>query len=835
MTDVTRLADYAPFSHPVREVHLTFRLDPDATTVIAKVAFEGGSGDLRLDGLDMELVSATIDGTPVTPQVDATGLTVAATDLPEGPFTWEAETRIAPSKNTVLEGLYISNGIYCTQCEAEGFRRITFFPDRPDVMAIYTVRIEADLPVLLSNGNLTASGEGWAEWHDPWPKPSYLFALVAGDLESLDDSFTTRSGREVALRIWVQHKDLDRCAYAMESLKKAMAWDEREYGREYDLDLFQIVAVDDFNAGAMENKGLNVFNTRYVLASPETATDADFEGIESVIAHEYFHNWTGNRITCRDWFQLSLKEGLTVYRDQCFTADMRSAPVKRIGDVRILRAAQFREDAGPLAHPVRPESYVEINNFYTATVYEKGAELIRMLHAIIGQEGYDAALALYFDRHDGQACTIEDWLTCFEDATGRDLSHFLRWYEQAGTPTLTARHEHRDGQMHLTFAQSTPPTPGQPDKQPVPIPIRWGLLTEAGEVASGTFTLTEAEDTLSIPAPEGAVPSLLRDFSAPVILKQPAGGDAFRLAHDTDPFNRAEAGRALALATLVDGEDAEPWLDGMVRTVTDDTLDAAFRAQMLALPGEAELARAIAASGRTPDPDAIHTERRALRQALAEKLADRLADLEEAIRPAGPYSPDGDAPGGRALANALLGLWVLNDGPAAARAAFDDATNLTDSLAALGLLVSEGAAKDALASFHARWHDTPLVLDKWFGVQAVATPPGDALDTVRRLAEHPDFTWRTPNRFRALIPAFAANHAAFHRADGAGYRLVADWLMRMDPVNPSVAARSSAVFETWRRYDSARQALIEEQLERLASRDGLSRDMAEMVGRMRAG
>ncbi len=520
------LSDYLSPSHLVESVHLTFRLAPRATRVLAAIRFvpnpaRPGRHDLRLDGEQLALIAASIDGAPVALAPDDTGLTIPAGLLPEGPFLWQSEVEIAPEGNTALEGLYMSRGMYCTQCEAEGFRKITFYPDRPDVMAPFHVRIESDLPVLLSNGDAVAQGAGFAEWHDPWPKPSYLFALVAGDLLAHSDTFRTMSGRDVALNIWVRPGDEGKCAYAMDALKRSMKWDEDTYGREYDLDIFNIVAVDDFNMGAMENKGLNIFNSKYVLALAETATDDDFARIEAIIAHEYFHNWTGNRITCRDWFQLCLKEGLTVYRDQQFSGDMRSAAVKRIEDVLTLRARQFREDGGPLAHPVRPDQYVEINNFYTATVYEKGAEVIGMLKRLVGDEEYRRALDLYFERHDGQAATIEDWLKVFEDTTGRDLTQFKRWYTDAGTPRLSVTEDWQDGTYTLHFTQATAATPGQPNKPPRVIPIALGLLNPNGDEVLPTTVLemTEASQSFSFPGLAARpTPSILRGFSAPVVL-----------------------------------------------------------------------------------------------------------------------------------------------------------------------------------------------------------------------------------------------------------------------------------------------------------------------------
>ena len=845
---VVRLCDYAPPPWRIEEAALTFRLAPGSTRVISRIRFSPADAarrqDLRLDGEGLTLVSAMIDGRPVQASPDATGLTLPAAALPHGPFLWEAEVEIVPEANTALEGLYMSRGMYCTQCEAEGFRKITFYPDRPDVMAPFRVRIESDLPVLLSNGNPVASGPGWAEWHDPWPKPAYLFALVAGDLVAHSDRFTTASGREVALNIWVRPGDEGRCGYAMEALKRSMTWDEQAYGREYDLDIFNIVAVDDFNMGAMENKGLNIFNSRYVLCSPETATDDDYDNIERIVAHEYFHNWTGNRITCRDWFQLCLKEGLTVFRDQQFSADMRSAPVRRIRDVLTLRARQFREDAGPLAHPVRPESYSEINNFYTATVYEKGAELIRMLHLLVGPEGYDAALALYFERHDGQACTVEDWIAVFEDATGRDLSQFRLWYSQAGTPrvSVTEDWDEASGTFALTLRQRTPPTPGQPHKAPLPIPVAIGLLAPDGTEALPTrvLELAQAEARFAFPGLSARpVPSVLRGFSAPVILQQPMSPErrAFLLAHDTDPFNRWEAGRALArdlLAGMVQ-EGAAPgpdYLDALLQMAGDDTLDPAFRALALRLPGEDEMAQALHEAGSVPDPLAIRAARDRLRRQIARHLADTLARLYETMDTPGPYSPDARDAGRRALRLAALSLLSLvDDGRRAARL-FGTAHNMTETIGALASLLDIGEGGEELAAFHRKWRGDRLVLDKWFSLQVLHAAPARAVQMARSLAAHPDFDWKNPNRFRAVFGALSGNPAGFHAADGSGYGLLADWLVRLDPVNPQTAARMSTAFETWPRYDDGRKSLIRAELERILATRGLSRDMHEMVARM---
>ena len=846
------LADYQPYPFVLDQVHLTFRLAPRATRVLARLSFapnpaRPGRHDLRLHGEKLALISVATGGRSLHPVVDSEGLTIAAADLPEGAFVLETEVEISPETNTALEGLYMSKGMYCTQCEAEGFRKITYYPDRPDVMARFFVRVEGDMPVLLSNGNPVAQGPGWAEWDDPWPKPAYLFALVAGELMAHPGHFTTASGRKVDLNIWVRPGDEDRCAWGMEALKASMVWDERVYGREYDLDIFNIVAVDDFNMGAMENKGLNIFNSKVVLASPETATDDDFARIEAIIAHEYFHNWTGNRITCRDWFQLCLKEGLTVFRDQQFSGDLRSHAVKRIEDVLMLRARQFREDQGPLAHAVRPESFVEINNFYTATIYEKGAEVIGMLKRLVGDADYARALDLYFDRHDGQAATIEDWLKVFEDVTGRDLTQFKRWYSQAGTPRLGV-HEAwaagaEGGTYTLTFTQTNPPTPGQPEKDAKVIPIAVGLLNPNGDEVVPT-TVLEMNKPVQSFAFHGLsarpIPSILRGFSAPVVLERdvPQAERAFLLAHDTDPFNRWEAGRALAkdvLARMVT-KGATPsadLLDGMARLAFDDSLDPAFRALTLRLPSEDDMAATLHAAGQVPDPARIHAARRALGLALAEKLAPGLPDLERTCRTEGPFSPAAGPAGQRALRLAALALLARLDAGAAAQLAFAQASNMTESFGALAILLENGQGKQELAAFGSRWTHDRLVMDKWFAVQVAMAAPDHAAATVARLTEHPAFDMKNPNRFRAVLGALTANHAGFHHDSGAGYATLADWLIRLDPLNPQTAARMSTAFETWPRYDADRQAMIRAALDRILATPGLSRDLSEMAGRMR--
>ncbi|MBS8227565.1 aminopeptidase N [Vannielia litorea] len=835
-----RLAEYTPFPFVVEQVELWFTLAGADTRVRSKIRFApnpatDAAQEIFLHGKELELIWAKIDGAEVAPSVGAKGLTCP---VPNGAFTWEAEVRIDPTTNTSLDGLYTSGGMYCTQCEAEGFRKITFYPDRPDVMAPFRVHIESDAPVQLSNGNPVEPGV----WDDPWPKPAYLFALVAGDLRAFSSDFKTVSGRDVELNIWVRPGDESRAEYAMDALKRSMTWDEETYGREYDLDVFNIVAVDDFNMGAMENKGLNIFNSKYVLASPETATDTDYDFIEGIIAHEYFHNWTGNRITCRDWFQLCLKEGLTVFRDQQFSSDMRGAAVKRITEVMQLRARQFREDQGPLAHPVRPEEYIEINNFYTATVYEKGAEVIHMLKALVGDEGYAKALDLYFERHDGDAATIEDWLKVFEDATGRDLTQFSRWYSQAGTPRLTLEESFKDGTLTLDFTQETKPTPGQPEKRPQVIPIAVGLIGPNGDEVVETRVL-EMNGTRQSFEFKGLsakpIASVLRGFSAPVVLERPLDNAtrAFLLAHDTDPFNRWEAGRVLGkeVLTRMITEGAAPapdLLTGLHRVISDNSLDPAYRALMLGLPSEDDLAQTLFDSGHVPDPTAIHEARERLLEAIAREMEPTLASLHEEMETPAPYSPDATDAGKRALRTACLGLLSRLDGCARAAALFEAADNMTEELAALAVLTRHGKGEAALAAFYEKWRHDRLVMDKWFMLQVVQAPAGTMAETARALTEHPDFDWKNPNRFRSVLGAMQANPAGFHRADGAAYRLYADWLIKLDPVNPQTTARMSTAFETWRRYDADRQQMIRAELERIAALDGLSENTGEMVGRI---
>jgi aminopeptidase N len=838
--------DYRPPDWLVPEVALDVALDPERTVIRAKLSVvRNGDHDrpLRLAGADLELMRVTggegaIDGDALVIAIDGDRGTI------------ETEVAVTPNANSKLMGLYASGGILCTQCESEGFRRITFHPDRPDVLSRYRVRMTADqrrYPVLLANGNCIATGVNddgthWAEWEDPFPKPSYLFAMVAGDLRANCDRFTTMSGREISLAIWVRESDLARTAHAMESLKAAMAWDEREYGREYDLDQFNIVAVDDFNFGAMENKGLNIFNSRFVLADTATATDADFDAVAGVVAHEYFHNWSGNRVTCRDWFQLSLKEGFTVFRDQSFSADIGSPAVKRIDDVRLLRAAQFPEDSGPLAHPVRPDSYMEITNFYTATVYNKGAELIRMMRTIIGEEQFRAGADLYFDRHDGQAVTCEDFVKAMEDASGVDLGRFRLWYEQAGTPRVTARldTDESEGTATLYLAQSVPQTPGQPDKQPMPIPLRTTLIgADSGAELGGErlILLDQAEHTVTFEnIGEPPLLSINRGFSAPVIVEaERRPGELERLAQsDGDPFARYEAIQELMLRVLIagakgDAADQEPVITAIRNTLASNRLDAAFKGEALTMPSEGLIGDRM----EIVDPDAIHASRDALRAILGRALSRELGEAQSARASGSDLSPD--AKGIRRLRSVSLALLAAGDassGAALAKAQYDAADNMTDRQGALGVLVSLEAAERvaALADFYERYRADTLVLDKWFGLQAAAQR-GDTLGQVVRLADHPDFTLANPNRARSLLGSFAMNQWAFHRPGGAGYAFLADMILSLDQLNPQVAARLVPPLGRWRRFAEDRGALMRHELERILKSPGLSKDVYEQASK----
>ncbi len=864
-----RLADYHPPAFLVDEVDLAFDLQPSATKVRSRLKIRR-NGDhaepLRLDGVRLTFLSAAIDGGSLSLDQYQIGDEQLVIDRVPDAFTLETEVSIDPAANTALEGLYMSGGRFCTQCEAEGFRKITWFPDRPDVLARYTVRIEADAsyPRLLSNGNLIESGEApngrrYAVWRDPFPKPCYLFALVAGELDEWSDHFVTMSGREVALRIYVDPGQASRAAYAMDALKRAMAWDEETFGREYDLDLFMIVAVRDFNFGAMENKGLNIFNSSLLLADPATATDADYERIESVVAHEYFHNWTGDRITCRDWFQLCLKEGLTVFRDQSFSADQRGAAVQRIKDVRMLRARQFPEDAGPLAHPVRPSSYVKIDNFYTATVYEKGAEVIRMLRTMIGPETFRRGMDLYFERCDGTAATVEDFVACFEEASGRSLADFFAWYQQPGTPQLnvSSGYDADARTLDLDIAQAG----GSPGSRPVPIPLAFGLLDRDGEPLAfrnplSGETATEALVVVDQPSmrlrledvSEEPVLSLLRGFSAPVRLsvEAPPKDGYVRLAGDPDLFNRWEAAQDLARDLILaraggaaDEVAEERFAEGLGRSLSDQRADPAFLAQLLSLPGEADLALAQSERGIPADPTAIHEALDALRARIAIHLAEPLRRLHGGLQDAGEFSPSAAQAGRRALRNAALSLIAAEpsaDAVDRATGHFDAAANMTDAMGGLSALMlmsitPDGAAAfdAALARFYEAWKHEPLVVDKWFAIQA-RTPAADALARVQALTAHPSFEPRNPNRLRALVANFASgNPYRFHAEDGGGYRFLADQILATDKFNPSVAARMLEPLGGWRRYRADLGANMRGELERIVAAPGLSNNVLELA------
>ena len=871
--------DYRPPPFSIEQAELDFELEKAATRVkarldVARAADPSAVGKpLRLDGEGLDLQRVRIDGRLLNPnefQVDAESLTIAS--VPDK-FVLETDVIIKPQDNTELSGLYVSNDVFCTQCEAEGFRRITYFLDRPDVMSRYRVRITADaakFPVLLSNGNnvdngTLADGRHWAEWEDPFPKPCYLFALVAGRLEHLEDRFTTRSGRNVTLRIYTREADVDKCGHAMESLKKAMTWDEQVFGLEYDLDVFNIVAVGDFNMGAMENKSLNIFNTSYILARPETATDGNFANVESVVAHEYFHNWTGNRVTCRDWFQLSLKEGLTVFRDQQFSADMGSRAVTRIADVRGLRSSQFAEDSSPMAHPVRPESYIEINNFYTATVYNKGAEVIRMMHRLLGADGFRKGMDLYFERHDGQAVTCDDFASAMEDASGVDLGQFRLWYSQAGTPQLkvSGHYDETAKSFELSVEQTVPDTPGQTNKKPMHIPFAVGLLDESGEDiplklegenSAGDTTrvldVTKEKQTFRfVDVPGKPVPSLLRDFSAPVRLKADLDDDAliFLMGHDSDPFNRWEAGQQLGVRLMLglveryrrqEKLSLEPgYVEALRKTLTDPSLDKAFIANVLSLPSEMYLGQNM----EQIDVDAIHAVRTFVRAEIAHALK---SEFEAAYRDNAvdePYAFEPKAVGRRSLKNSALSYLVAGDPDGAGEgspvaqclAQFRAADNMTDEIGALGVLshVDRPERVTAMEEFYDKWRNDALAVDKWFALQAMSERSGIIQD-VKKLLDHPAYDGRNPNKVRALVGAFCFNNpAGFHDVSGEGYEFLASRVLALDPVNPQVAARLAGALGRWRKYDPARQDLMKAALERIVANPNLSKDVYEIVSK----
>ncbi|PHQ71472.1 MAG: aminopeptidase N [Sneathiella sp.] len=862
------LKDYARPDFLIKTVNLTVELGEKVTTVTSRLSMvrnQPTAKTLSLNGEKLAPISVKLNGKFLAKEAyDVTEEYLnLAIDSDISAFDLEIVTELKPQENTALEGLYKSNGNFCTQCEAEGFRKITYFLDRPDVMAVFTTTIIGDAglyPVMLSNGNLRgrqelADGRLSVFWHDPHPKPAYLFALVAGDLACVEDHFTTRSGRDVTLQIFVEHGNEDKCGHAMVSLKKSMTWDEEQYGREYDLDIFMIVAVSDFNMGAMENKGLNIFNSKYVLASPETATDADFDGIESVIAHEYFHNWTGNRITCRDWFQLTLKEGLTVFRDQQFSADMNSAAVNRINDVQRLRSAQFPEDAGPLAHPIQPQSYVEINNFYTATVYEKGAEVIRMIHTLLGPTKFRDGMDLYFERHDGQAVTTEEFVAALEGGSGIDLTQFRRWYIQPGTPTITVKEEFDEarGQFRLSLEQSNPKAGN--NFKPLQIPVRLGLLDEDGQSIdipdqSGTMqseTILNFTEKKTVFTFEGIKKrpriSLFRHFSAPVKIKQKMDNDAlgFLFAKDTDLFNRWESGQRLATSILLDqikdfdGRVTEPLPDVFTsafdQLLADKTLDPAFIALAMTLPSEQDIAQAMP----VVDTDTIHTIRNAARAGIGARFENRLSGLyQECVSLEETSNQPGS--GIRKLKNTVL-RYLAATGQKQyldlAAVQYDASQNMTDTVAVMSILGdSEEPSRNRIFSdFYGKWQNDPLVIDKWFSLQAM-TARSSALDDVTELMSHPAFTFYNPNRVRSLIGAFAAgNPVHFHEKTGRGYKLLSDCIGKLNVINPQIAARMVVPLGQWRRYDANRQQLMKKELEKILNIPDLSNHVYEMANK----
>jgi aminopeptidase N len=872
------LEDYQPPAYFISRTELEFVLHEDHALVMAKLHLwrnpQSPEGtELVLHGQELELLEIALDGEILPADaylVAAESLTVASVPAQ---FTLQCTTRIRPQENTSLEGLYKSRTMFCTQCEAEGFRKITYYLDRPDVMSVFTVSIDADpvrYPVLLSNGNLVESttqpgGRARVSWHDPHPKPAYLFALVAGDLVYIEDQFQTCGDRDVALRIYVEQKDIGKCDHAMASLKRSMRWDEEVFGREYDLDIFNIVAVDDFNMGAMENKSLNIFNSSCVLASPETTTDAGFQRVEAIVAHEYFHNWSGNRVTCRDWFQLSLKEGFTVFRDAEFSADMGSRTVKRVEDVSLLRTVQFAEDSGPMAHPVRPDSFIEISNFYTATVYEKGAEVVRMIHTLLGPEAFRKGSDLYFERHDGQAVTCEDFICAMEDASGFDLKQFRNWYSQAGTPVLQVSDDYDEDEKRYTLnvTQFCPATPGQEEKKPFLIPLAMGLLGDAGnlplqlagepprhESADNTHAVLmvdKAEQSFVFEqVGERPVPSLLRGFSAPVRLECALERQALfaLMSRDDDGFVRWDSAQQLALIVIGEVEQqivqgVEPAVDPLLSqalgsVLADESLDCAMVAEMLHLPSENYLAERASRSGGA-DVDSIHAARNAVHSAIASSAQDLLLARFNALACAEPYAPHASQIAARSLRNVCLDFLgaAQSEQLGLAQVQFGEATNMTDRLAALKVLAFRGTqdqAEAALEQFYQQWHKESLVVNQWFQVQA-AMPGGDGLARVQALMAHRDFDLKNPNKVRSLIGQFANNNPVnFHRADGEGYRLLTDVVIELNALNPQIASRLVNPLTRWRDY-KGREDLMRGQLERLAALSSLSRDVFEVVNK----
>lgn len=873
------LKDYQPPAFLVDNVDLRFELDPEKTLVESSFSVHRNPGHadqtaaLCLYGTDIELLTLSVDGTTLEQsQFQLSNEQLIIKNLPDQ-AKLEIRTQINPAANTALEGLYVSSAMFCTQCEAEGFRRITFFPDRPDVMARYTTTIVADkaaYPVLLSNGNLIREGElddgkHWATWEDPFPKPSYLFALVAGDLYCQEDHFTTCSGREVTLRIFVEAENRSKCDHALASLKLAMAWDEETYGREYDLDIFMIVAVNDFNMGAMENKGLNIFNSSCVLASPKTATDSDYYTIQSIIGHEYFHNWSGNRVTCRDWFQLSLKEGFTVFRDQEFSADLNSRSVKRIADVNVLRSYQFAQDASPMAHPIRPDSYIEIGNFYTVTVYNKGAEVVRMIQKLVGNEGFRKGADLYFDRHDGQAVTTDDFVSAMEDANDIKLDTFKRWYHQAGTPVIEVTENYSaDSQCYeLILTQHCPNTPGQENKLPFHIPVEVALLDSTGktfplqlhqrepapEIHRMMLELTEEKQTFVFTGlSEKPIVSLLRGFSAPVSIKINRSQQelAFLFAHDPDPFNRWDAGQTLSmqlLLTLIEHiQQSQPlalpndYVNAFRSTLTNQQLEPALITQALTLPSETY----IADQCEWVDVDAIHQAREFVRQQLAQQLYDDFLHCYQHYNTDENYVFNAQAMGCRSLKNLCLGYLSeisTRNGHKESRALcfnqLDQSSNMTDSQAALMTLAQHDWPErpQYLDRFYQQWKDDPQVVDKWFMTQAGSRLP-DTLQRVEELMQHPAFRMTNPNKVRALIGRFCSgNPVRFHASNGEGYRFLAGQILALDNINPQMAARLASTLSRWRRFDEARQNLMQSELQRILATPDLSKDVYEIVSK----
>lgn len=869
------LKDYKVPDFLIDKVELDISLDPTGTVVKSNLTLyrnplsEQRRAPLILDGDGLKLESVALNGRPLEKdEYEADDRRLVIRNIVDEFLHLETTVSIDPENNKALSGLYRSQNVYCTQCEPEGFRRITWYIDRPDVLSTFLVRLEADkteTPILLANGNLIETGEldggrHFARWYDPFKKPSYLFALVGGDLAMVEDHFTTMSGRDITLRIFVEPGKEDRCDWAMDSLKRSMKWDEERFGREYDLDLFMIVAVSDFNMGAMENKGLNIFNDKLILARPDTATDADYANIERVIAHEYFHNWTGNRITCRDWFQLCLKEGLTVYRDQEFSSDERERTVQRIKDVRHLQSFQFPEDAGPLAHPVRPDHFIEINNFYTSTVYEKGAELVRMIDTLLGRETFRKGLDLYFDRHDGEAATVEQFLKCFEDASGRDLAQFMLWYEQAGTPQIACSLDYRDNEQSATLkvTQLLPPTPGQDRKESQLIPLKMALLDSRGndmplrlkdgrEVADGILELTRREHSFEFTdVTEKPALSLLRGFSAPVTLNASMADDEllFLMRHDSDLFNRWQAAQSCQRRLLIGNIEAmkagkeidngAAFAAALLQSLQDDDLDPAFRAQLLVFPGENDIAREI---GKEIDPDVIHAARKQLRANIGESLADPLLQIYRQLADDGAFSPDAASAGRRGLRHGALGLLVATGQPemfTLLSEHYFNADNMTEAATGLDHLVISGAPdRDmALKHFYERWKEDHLVIDKWFAFQAMA-PQEDTLDRLGKLIEDPLFSIRNPNKVRAVIGAFAmGNPVQFNRADGEGYRFVTGKILEIDGFNPQIASRLAGSFKSWKILEPGRRKQIKAALDELAAHKELSKDCFEILSKV---